>query len=213
MRDIHMDQSLIEFEWWRCLDGYRGDRFGLELASERYEQYRPLDTPSLFAKFADAPHSAKGMRDFANQYGLLGGSRAEIIRGRPIRESVVMDVLMTHHARMRRAVDLFENNASSHLIDEWNEATHGPALLRAELRAIPDGGVRMVLVPPDLIRALWLQFAEHVCSGTHLFRCARCNKPFSVGTGTGRRRTAMYCSNACKVAAYQARQRGENRHA
>jgi hypothetical protein len=207
-----MDQSLIEFEWWRCLDGYRLDRFGLASVSDRFQEYRPLDTPALFAKFADTQHSAEGMCAFANQYGLLGGGRPDINRtgGKSKDKSVVMDVLLAHHASIRRAVDLFESNASEQLIKRWNEAEQGPTLLRAELRASPDGGMRMVLVPADLIRAMWLQFAGHVCSGTQLFRCVRCNEPFTVGTGTGRRRTALYCSNACKVAAYQARQRGEN---
>lgn len=205
--------ELIEFKWWRCLDGYRLDRSGLDSASGRFEHYRPLDTPALFALFADSPHTADGMLQFCNQFGLLGGSRPDITRDLnflPTKEAVVMDVLLGHHRVMRRALDLLEKSNPSRLVKAWNKAEQALAFVRTELRIDASGQLRMVLVPPDLIRAMWLQFAEHVCSGTQLFRCARCDKPFTVGTGTGRRRTAMYCSNACKVAAFQARQRGEN---
>lgn len=202
---------LVEFEWWRCLDGYRLHRSGLDSISERFEQYRPLDTPALFAIFADAPHTAEGMRDFANHYGLLGSIRPDITwgRGKPKFESVVVDDLLRHHTAMRRGVYLYGRHAWAQLTKLWNETTQGPALLRPELRANPNGVVRMILVPPDLIRAMWHQLGEDVCRAL-LFRCQRCNKAFTVGTGTGRRRTAMYCSNACKVAAYQTRRRGEN---
>jgi len=205
-----MDQGLIEFEWWRCLDGYRLAGSGLDSASERFEHYWPLETPALFARFADTPRTPEGMLEFCNQFGLLGGNRPDTRRGgKPRFESVSMDVLLKHPAKMHGALHLFERGDKS-LLKRWNNEEQALALLRTELRTNGNGGLRMVLIPSDLIRAMWLQFAEHVCSGTQLFRCARCNKPFTVGTGTGRRRTAMYCSNACKVAAYQARQRGEN---
>jgi hypothetical protein len=64
----------------------------------------------------------------------------------------------------------------------------------------------MVLVPPDLMSAMWLQFAQFACSQAQLFRCQRCRKPFLGGTGTGRRRTAKFCLDACKVAAFRERQ-------
>jgi len=206
MDDLH----LVEFEWWRCLDGYRLHRSGLESASDRFERYRPLETPALFAIFADAPHTADGMLQFCNQFGLLGGGRPDVPwpRAKPSKESVLVDALLMHHRAMRGALDTLKRINPSRLVKAWNEAIQALALVSAELRTGADGRLRLVLVPPDLIRALFFQFAQHACSGNQLFRCTRCNKPFTVGTGTGRRRTAMYCSNACKVAAYQARQKG-----
>jgi hypothetical protein len=203
--------DIIEFEWWRCVDGYRLRHAGLDSASERFERYRPLDTPDLFARFADSGHDSDGMLEFCNQFGLLGGFRPDIARGdgRPTRESVHLDVLLEHHAQLRRASNLFESGKYSQLIKLWRAV--GAALVRTELRVDEDGRLHMVMVPPDLIRALWFQLAGYACSGARLFRCERCNKPFTVGTHTGRRKTAMYCSNACKVAAFQARQRDENK--
>ena len=74
--------QIVDFWWWRCLDGYRLDRsqnkrwlpysnryvsepparlfFGLTSASERFEKYQPLNIQNLFAMFADAPSSPMG---------------------------------------------------------------------------------------------------------------------------------------------------------
>lgn len=213
LANIHMDEiDLIEFEWWRCLDGYRLIRSGLESASDRFERYRPLDTPALFALFANSSHTPDGMLQFCNQFGLLGGGRPDITRpnGKPTFEAVIVDELLRHHAYMRGALNLFEKGDVSRLVKAWNETVQALALVRLELRPAADGRLRLVWVPPDLIGAMWHQFALHACAGNQLFRCLRCGKPFIVGTGTGRRKTAMYCSNACKVAAYQARQREES---
>lgn len=201
--------DVIDFEWWRCLDGYRIDRNGPSLGvvsvSKRYESYRPLEDPALFAKFAKGtPHSSDGILKFCNEFGLPGLGHPEVHRrGKPTHEAIALDDLLMRHAGMRRALYLFEKGDYSKL----SKGVSG-LFVQAELRSDPNGQLRLVFVPPDLLQAMWLQFAQHVCSGTHLFMCQRCNKPFVVGAGTGRRRTAMYCSNACKVAAFQARNRG-----
>lgn len=209
---FHMEK--IDFEWSRCLDGYRLRRSGIESASARFGRYRPLETPALFAEFAkDTPASADGMLEFCNRYGLLGGGRPDIPRhpGAPIFESVALDVLLNHHAAMRRALNLFERGNKAELIRRCN--ADGLAGARIELHQDPKGILGWFLVPADLIRAMWMQFAMHACSDAHLFGCEQCGKLFSVGTGTGRRSTAKYCSNACKVAAFKARKHGRTNHA
>jgi hypothetical protein len=211
-------EQMIELQLWRCIDGYRlfCCRAGMRSASARFEQYRPLETPDLFATFADMPHTEEGMLKFCNRFGLLRGGRPDIPRSRnkPTKESESVKEQLRHHAAIQYALSLFEKGHVSQLAKQWNEAgggwMRGAALMRIELRDTANGRLSLVLVPPDLIGAIWIQLAEHACSGARLFRCDRCNKPFTVGAGTGRRRTAMYCSNACKVAAFQARQRGED---
>jgi hypothetical protein len=155
------------------------------------------------------------MLRFCNQFGLLGGGRPDIPRHRgnslPTFESVVFDDLLRHHAVMRRALNLFERGNATELIKRCN--ADGLAGARIELRQGPNGKLGWFLVPPDLIRAMWIQFAMHACSEAHLFGCEHCGKPFRVGTGTGRRSTAKYCSNACKVAAFKARKQGRTDNA
>jgi hypothetical protein len=203
--------DMIEFKWWRCLDGYRLDRKGLQSISDRFESYRPLDTAALFSLFADSAHSGEGMLAFCNRFGLLGSSRPDI---RPIGklnyEGVALSLLLEQHRLMRGALALFKRSTPSHFAKAWNTTEQALALVRTELRMGIDGRLRLVLVPPNLFHGMWLQLAQHVCSENDLFRCERCGKPFTVGTGTGRRNTAKCCSNACKVAAFQARKRKEN---
>jgi hypothetical protein len=203
--------QMLEFTWWRCRDGYRldqnGGRFGLTSKSDQFEQYRPLEIPSLFVRFAkDTAASARGMQDFCSRFGLLGGGRPDITRrDKPIFESSAVSDFLFQQRIMRRALDLFERGDCSELVNQWNSSQQGLALVRTELRVGPEGRVEMVFVPPDLVRAMWFQFAQFACSQAQLFRCERCNEPFIVGAGTGRRKTAKYCSNACKVAAFKER--------
>jgi hypothetical protein len=53
---------------------------------------------------------------------------------------------------------------------------------------------------------MWLQFAFFGGGGATMLRCGHCTKPFLVGTGLKRRSTSKYCGDACKVAAFKARQ-------
>jgi hypothetical protein len=201
--------ELIEFKWWRCSDGYRLTRSGLASASSRFDLYRPLEIPALYVKFAkDTPATANGMLEFCNRFGLLGGGRVDFAlpwEGRnPTHESTALDALFQHHRAIRQAFIRFENGDPSALIKHCN-GDNGLAWLRLRLINDGSGQLNMSLAPPDLIRAMWLQFAQHACSGALLLRCQNCNEPIRVGTGTGRRKTAKFCSNACKVAAFKKR--------
>jgi hypothetical protein len=200
--------ELVVFRWFACRDGYDLERKGhhdfLTSASDRFEERRSLQLPNLFSIFADdTPATAKGMQDFCNRYGVPYG-------GRPSRVSVNVDELLNHQRKFRRALSLLRKGDVSELAKLWN-SSHGSGVIRTELRVGPNERLEMVFAPPDLIQAMWLQFAQFACSQAQLFRCQCCGKPFQVGTGTGRRRTAKFCSNACKVAAFKKRHAGEGK--
>jgi hypothetical protein len=208
--------DLIDFEWQRCIDGFRIDHYdeepydlirhgGLESASSRFERYRPTEFPALFQQFADMPHSTKGMGDFANRFGLL-----EMGRVTPsikhVTASTLVYPLLAHHRALCWAISRFEAGdglALAHLYNEDRDP--GIGWLRTELRLQSSGKLSLVFVPSSLIQFLWLQFALHVASGAKLLRCERCNLPFPCGSGTGRRETAKFCSNRCKVASFRKR--------
>jgi hypothetical protein len=205
--------KMVDFQWWRCRDGYRLEQNGelLVAASERFDRYHPMEIGGLFAIFAREESTPEGMQSFCNRYGLLGEGRADIaplftasLVGPVIK--VGIDDFLWHHQAMRGAVDLFNSGDVSKLAEIWN-ASHGFPVIRTELRVKDDGGLEMVLAPPSLINALWFQFAQFACSGSQLLRCERCSTPFVVGSKTGRRSSSKWCSNACKVAAYQERQK------
>jgi len=181
--------------------------FGLESASDRFEDYEPLKISRLFAIFAEeTPSTAEGMQAFCNKFGLLGGGRPDLApsRGKPTSEAVVVDVLLEEHREFQRAVQLYRQGDLEGAAKYWN-SRHWPATFRTELRVAPDGKVKMVFAPPGLIQAIWLQFAFAMCGDAKLFRCERCDTPFVVGAGTGRRSTSKFCSNACKVATFKKR--------
>ena len=108
--------------------------------------------------------------------------------------------MVQHHAAFCRAVKLWEAGDLSTLTEMFNR---GWAQTRTEMRPRADGKVELVFVPNSLIRFIWLQFALFAAGSAKLLRCKRCAEPMIVGTGTGRRDTSTFCSNACKVAAFR----------
>jgi hypothetical protein len=83
---------------------------------------------------------------------------------------------------------------------EWQAYAQVEVLLRPTV-----GPPSLCIVPDDLDSALWLQFAQAVSNNTHLQRCSICPAWFTYGTGTGRRKSAQYCSPKCSKAAYRRR--------
>jgi hypothetical protein len=210
--------DLVGFQWPVCLDGYRLTRSaaGIENAGQQFKVYAPLKVPALFKEFTDTRANPEGMLDFCNVFGLpLGAgqnarflSEGGVVTSRQYSAST--SALLAHHAQMRRALNLFEKGDSSELIKQCNWSD-GLTSMQVQLSKSPDGRLTMLLTPPDLLRAMWFQFAQHACSGTELVKCRNCNKPFVVGTGTGRRRTAEYCDKKCGMAAWLAKQGGIKR--
>jgi hypothetical protein len=113
--------------------------------------------------------------------------------------------VLAHHAALCRVIDLFHAGDPSGLAQRYNA---GWGQLRTQLRPQVDGKVAVVFVPLNLIQFLWLQLALHAASNAKLLRCEHCSKPILVGTGTRRRDTAKFCSNACKLAAFRERHGG-----
>jgi hypothetical protein len=195
--------EMIEFEWSRCIDGYRISKDGekIETASHRFEPYRPTAFPVLFQTFIDTPTNNQGALDFSEKFGGLG------FRGEG---TTSLELFFERQEHLRQASELAESSNWTTLVDRFNTDEYGRSsrgFLKPQLRHQPRGKVVLVFVPTNLIQFLWLQFALHLGSGAKLLRCERCGSPFTVGTGTGRRETAKFCSNACKVAAFR------NRHA
>lgn len=61
----------------------------------------------------------------------------------------------------------------------------------------PDYLQRLIFVPPNLLGAMWLQFAQAVTGELELYACDACGKFFQRGPG-GRRADATTCSDACR---------------
>jgi len=216
------EMNLIAFECTKCRDGYRlitkpsptkGNRarraYYLLAASDRFDRYSVAGFPALFANFADAPGTPEGLRRFANNFSLPSSE--------PYRNELEERVasIMQEQAAMKRALAAHEKGDNQELIGLLHTGNRAAGmfpivgssgLARLELRLDAVGKVEPVIVPSNLMQAMWIQFLLHAASDARLFRCEQCGKPFVVGSGTRRRSTAKYCSNACKVAAFKARQ-------
>ena len=200
--------GLIDFEWGRCIDGYRLTKNGsdVEANSERFESYRPMSFPVLFQMFLDTPRSSEGVLDFVSKFGALGGLGTSIFYANEPVES-----FCEKQDHLRHASELAATADWIGLVDCYNTDKFGSnaiGRLRSRLRHEPRGTVALVFQPTNLVQFMWLQFALHIQSKAKLLRCQRCGSPFVVGTGTGRRETAKFCSNACKVAAFRDRHPG-----
>ena len=197
--------NLIEFEWGRCIDGYRVVKDGdagqdVRAVSTRFEVYHPAEFPVLFQIFADTSADEDGALNFVNKFGALGGLRSIMQGNEPVHNFLKLQTCL------RQAIDLAQAADWASLVERYNTNQFGRGRLDSQLRHQPLGKVALVFIPTNLIQFLWLQFALHVGSDAKLLRCEKCGAPFRVGTGTGRRETAKFCSNACKVAAFRGRQ-------
>jgi hypothetical protein len=61
-----------------------------------------------------------------------------------------------------------------------------------------DGSQTLTIMPPNLLGAMWLQFAQFASGAYQLKRCPGCERYFQAGKGARRRADAVTCSDACR---------------
>ena len=175
---------------------------------------------TAFMEFADCCNSMSNTVDFVTKYGLLERDPATYRWWLPIRYvEQIQDIADT----MRDAVQRWEKSKKTNdfekliplfnwladpedrLGDDYSENDPSPASVSVLLRHRADraGPPLLSMVPDDLGAALWLQFGQAVSANSQLRRCAVCPTWFSFGTGTGRRKSAHYCSDRCRKAAWK----------
>jgi len=164
-------------------------------------KYKPLsDSPGLFMEFADLTLEPDSIVQFAAKYGPLRCQEFELLDDwyKEIRE-------------MKSAVESWQQaKARGSFWDFPEKYWRGKASAAIELRPRTDYSAMILsLIPPSLKDALWLQFAQAVSANQSLRRCAVCPKWFPYGTGTGRRKSASYCSDRCRKAAFYQRWKRE----
>jgi hypothetical protein len=188
-------------QYERTFERYR--HYAIRSKSGRLEPYRPLNEfPALFDIFSRKPRTPKGMLDFCNKFGLLEGHYRNVT-GKLINVATACNPMLYHHSLMHEAVLAFELKQVDKAITLCNSYSLAKGAIR--LHRNSNGAISIALLPENLIQAMWIQLALHIASGTRLLQCEHCSTPFIVGTGTGRRNTAKYCSNACKLAAFKKR--------
>ena len=151
--------------------------------------YAPLDVHTgLFMTFSELGDDPDNMLAFAGKYGMLFNN------GEP--ESI--DTWRNHVANMKLAVDRWQSNKDNNklltTIEHWLE-------VRAEF--LRDNR-EIVLAPPNLFTAMWLQFGLAVSESKLFRRCTWCEKPFHV-KGKQIKAERVFCSGSCKAHDYRYR--------
>ena len=209
--------DLLSLEWRRCPDGYQlraqdppvlgSDgkpitAFETQIVpvSAEVEQYFPMrDSDALFYTLAETDLTPKGVLSFARKYGLLQGEPHGVWSG-------YVHSWYEWIIDIRKAIYLWKSGDYEELLQIWKR--YPPVQLNAMLsRPYACASLRLHLVPNSLLSGIWLQLCLAITEDAKLCRCNNCGKWFRYGSGTGRRRTAMYCSNRCRQAAHRARSR------
>jgi len=170
-------------------------------------RFRPLEKdPDLFAKFVSLRGTPRSFLAFASTHGLLRhrGGEAEV---------ETFHEWSRVHSRFREWFDIWRTAERSGDFREITSCLHSvfdpdPWEKLLEIDLAGDGRDRPTfrLTCGDLERAMILQFAQAVSNHMQLRRCAHCGKWFAFGLGgETKRKSAEYCSYACKQAIYRKR--------
>ncbi len=160
-------------------------------------RYLPLDEHSgLFREFAEVEISSEA-RAFVGKYGLL----------HTCDDIEPLEHFFDENNRMRSAVEMWEKGQEhgdwNPLIQAFDQYTRGAASIKF-CRAYGAESPTLHITPDSLISAIWFQFAQAVSANTKLYRCAVCPTWFAFGPGTGRRKSARYCSDRCRKVDHRA---------
>ena len=206
--------NLIEFEWERPAEGYEivwpkpsagattlvteanlGPK--LKPKSGRTIRCRPLDEhPALFKKFAELDKSPEATLEYANQYGLINDV-----------EGWACELWYEYIEGMRAGIAMWERDSKRSLVQAWNNSDIGRTNIKLVYRGKEDVP-GLAMVPASLLSAMYLQLAQAITRNNALQRCLWCGTWFLFGAGTGRRRSAHYCSDHCRKVAHRDRKEG-----
>jgi len=100
------------------------------------------------------------------------------------------DLLMPARYALQREIN-------KRLSDELNDSDRKIACV-PRLAWNADGSQSLTIMPPNLLGAMWLQFAQFASGVYQLKRCEGCKRYFQTGAGARKRADAISCSDACR---------------
>lgn len=231
MRETHEFTCTVDpsgHEWFELPEG-ETDRARMFIAARNVtselRQYAPLrQFPGLHRTFCATEPQPSGIDEFADQYGLLGGSVTKILPhgAAPYvhTEGEFLDDWCDEIGFLRKQVNIWDEYLSARSSDFQPRVIEDVAGVQAEVNrrlaiygAVPrlaldasQGNIRGVIVPGSLLGAIWVDFYLAISSGKGLAaykKCESCGRFFEKILS--RRRDALYCSDACKSKAYRRR--------
>ena len=193
----------VWFPWERDPYGYRVDKTpdgamlvpkttNREIAYPLGPQPRNEVAFEIFARI----ERAEDVVTFADRFGPLYGHDPEHIASQWF---VARDTV-------RSALDSWRRENYSDLVSTFSELpiAHASLAMRPSTGAV---ALEPCVQPDSLRNALLWQLADAIKTDLKIRNCAWCDTPFAYGAGTGRRKTAIYCSGECQRAhAYRKKQ-------
>jgi len=208
----------IDFEWFRCPDGYRlvpGGSLGRDdpptdrivARSDRTAAYRPFDYfGSLYKEFAKVK-TADDLLGFVKRFGLLDegpeydadfyrGDEGELVSG-SVREYEGISVpRYLTQARLFREFLLKKEKGPKAVAAFFRSREFGIGI---SLRVVadPSTGVEFAVTMPDLIYGLKFQLAQSLMGSTIIRACRWCGCLFEAGAGAKLRKKMRKDSTFC----------------
>ena len=156
------------------------------------------DHTGMFLELANTPLTQSSMLGFAGKFGLLRETSTEYLAhwSRTIRG-------------LKTAVDIWSENKAkqdlNELVQAWSGRDGRISLDVRLVKTLYPERPNLCLVPATLEDAAWLQFAQAASASQDLKKCRWCTTWFAFGSGTGRKKSAEYCSDRCRVTAFRRR--------
>jgi len=173
---------------------FKGTVF-IEPAGKTTETYRPFEVgTALFKTVAGLKKSPNSVLKFVNKYGLLCKPNGIPQRARDNIEDwyELIDYL-------KAAIKAWKaGDVSSLSVNVYGD-------VMVQISSQDDGSPAIKMQPRDFRSALLIQFARAATADAELKCCEQCGTWFAVGTGTGRRSTAQFCSDACRKENWRAK--------
>jgi hypothetical protein len=220
-----MANFFIDFEWFRCLDGYRFTSYPAAFPGQNWTDhsemvarnswerspYRPFDEPGggdLYLIFAHV-RTTEGLMEFIQRFGPLTTAFGEPIPWALRRAKFFRDLLKFNH-RPKQLASFFNatkrkwaiaSNESQGITDygEIKEEDFKEMIGSIDLLADPIKGVRLRFTPHTLIDAMWWQLGQCLTGNISFGECRHCGRWFETGPGTGKHVDAEFCCNQHKV--------------
>jgi hypothetical protein len=208
----------IDFEWFRCPDGYRlvprgslrrsdppDDR--IVARSDRTAAYRPFDHfDSLYKEFAEVK-TADDLLGFVKRFGLLekgpeyeadfyqGDEGEPVFGGVSEYEGISVPGYLTQ-ARLFREFLLRKEKGPKAVAAFFRSRNFGIGI-SLKVVADPSTGVEFAVTLPDLIYGLKFQLAQSLMGSTIIRACRWCGGLFEVGAGAKVRKKMRKDSTFC----------------
>ena len=201
-------QHRKQFSQWKKIDENLSESFSnkhfeysyLHLIpnSQEIEEYEPLkDCSGLYREFGSLKDSPEEYLRFANEYGFLEARGGEDL-----------SVWFRKRNAIGEMIEMWEecsnNDTLEFFIEEYSGWVGSCSLTLG--KSFEKTRVSLYISPHCLVDAMELQFFQVISSNLQVQRCAVCPKWFTFGAGTGRRKSAHYCSDRCRKTAWLASQ-------